>query len=245
MSIDIGKQHRSPGLDPHEIRSSTQFRAQLAWSSRPPVGGRLHVAACERYCSNTSRHVRWSGTGGGWGCSDTGRGESSDTGRSARSKDFELQGKMRCVGMVSRIVPRHGLLRNFENELPQLSRPPTPPPPSTHSSCAVAWHRNGAAQWGRHPPHHHRPSQCRAGPEALHRMGWHGYASAIPVPVPSTVAWLEWCRLRPPPTPPPTFTVLGGARCMSWRHQGAQPCIHMRKASPRQKNQLVMTYRII
>ena len=35
------------------------------------------------------------------------------------------------------IVPRHGLLRNFESEFSYLSRPPTPPPPSTHSSCVV------------------------------------------------------------------------------------------------------------
>ena len=30
------------------------------------------------------------------------------------------------------IVPRHGLIRNFECEISYLSRPPTPPPPSTH-----------------------------------------------------------------------------------------------------------------
>ena len=77
MSIDIGKQRRSPGLDPVPHKSSTLFRAQLAWSSRPPMGGRLHVAAWDRYCSNTSRHVRYGAGGVAVGVVPT---RSSDTG---------------------------------------------------------------------------------------------------------------------------------------------------------------------
>ena len=32
---------------------------------------------------------------------------------------------------------------------------------------------------------------------------------------------------------------------MARRHRGAQPCMQMRKASPRRKNQQIMTYRFI
>ena len=85
------------------------------------------------------------------------------------AEDFELQGTMRCVRGVSRGFGDCATSRtrtthfNFECEFSYLSLPPNPPPPSIYSLRAVAWHRNGAAQWVRHPPHHHQPSHCSAG----------------------------------------------------------------------------------
>ena len=108
-------------------------------------------------------------TGGGWGCSDTGREGVPTREEACAAMDFELEETMRCVEIVSRGFGDCATSRtrtthfNFECEFSYLSRPPNPPPPSIYSLRAVAWHRNGAAQWVRHPPHHHQPSHCSAG----------------------------------------------------------------------------------
>ena len=176
--------HVGQKLDPGPLKSSALFRALHSWSSRPAMGGRLHVIGKSGQARAAAASA---GADGGW---------NSDTGREFRHGQRHAQPripncKRRCDACeefpeASAIVPRHGLVRNFESV---ISVPPTHPTYPFHSSsCVVAWHRNGAAHWGRHPPHHHHP----------------------PYP-PNAVALHEWCRLGPPPTPPPLFTVLGGA----------------------------------
>ena len=161
MSIDIERQHRSPELDPVPHKSSTLFPALRSWSSRPPGHSRLR---CIAHTAGARAAAASAGADGGW---------NSDTGREFRHGQRHAQPripncKRRCDACeefpeASAIVPRHGLVRNFESV---ISVPPTHPTYPFHSSsCVVAWHRNGAAQWDRPPPRHH-PSQCWAGPTA-------------------------------------------------------------------------------
>ena len=180
------------------------------------------------------------GADGGW---------NSDTGREFRHGQRHAQPripncKRRCDACeefpeASAIVPRHGLVRISKANYPICpAHPPHLPLPLT-GRLLHGIRTELPSGTATHPTTTKAPSQCRAGPETPRRC------SSV-IPVPSTVASLqEWCRLGPPPTPPPLFTVLGGASCMAWQHRGAQPCMHRRKASPRRKNQQMMTYRFI
>ena len=69
MSIDIGKQRRSPGLDPVPHKSSTLFPAQLAWSYQPPGRSRWR---CIAHTAGARAAAASAGADGGWN-SDTGR----------------------------------------------------------------------------------------------------------------------------------------------------------------------------
>ena len=104
-------------------------------------------------------------TGGGWGCSDTGREGVPTREEACAAMDFELEETMRCEEIVSR---GFGDCATYVFSKANYPICPAHPPhlPLPLIVVFVAWHRNGAAHWDRPPPHHHHHSQCWAGPAA-------------------------------------------------------------------------------
>ena len=129
-------------MDPHEIRSSTLFRALHSWSSRPAMGGRLHVIG-------KSGQARAAAASAGAGRRlELRHGDRVPTRAKERAaQDFELQETMRCVRRVSRGFGDCATSRTrtqFRKRI-ILSVPPTHPTSPFHSlavRCCMASERS-------------------------------------------------------------------------------------------------------
>ena len=155
--------HVGQKLDPGPLKSSALFRALHSWSSRPAMGGRLHVIG-------KSGQARAAAASAGAGRRlELRHGDRVPTRAKERAaQDFELQETMRCVRRVSRgfgdcatsrtrtqfrkrhICPAHPphlplplivvrCCMASEWSCP-LGPPPTPPPPPSLPSqcCCIA-----------------------------------------------------------------------------------------------------------
>ena len=146
-------------------RERVPTRAErVSWYRHPP-----HLPqSCYSQQITISHSVRWSGAGGGWGCSDTGRERVPTRAEARAAKYFELQEAIRCGKRVSRGFGDRATSRTCTQFRMRMitSVPPTHPTSPFHSSRRPALlHGNTAAPI----------SQCRAGgARFMAIMAWRG-----------------------------------------------------------------------